>query len=62
MTHVSAGAGGGSTASRSGGNNGENDEWILEPDTDYVFVITNGSVTESTAYVNLFFYEEPFQS
>ena len=37
--------------------NGVEDEFVLEPGTDYVFCITNGPTTNSTGYVNLFFFE-----
>jgi hypothetical protein len=60
LTHISAGAGAGSTAARSGGSNGADDELVLEPNTDYVFVVTNGPTTPSTGHVNLFLFEEPY--
>ena len=54
-------AGQGSTSGgRSGGaSNGAENEFVLEPATDYIINITNaGPTTASTAYLNLFFYEE----
>jgi len=57
LSSFSAGSGGNST--KSGGSTGADDEYVLQPETTYVFAFTNiGTVTASTGYVSLFFYEE----
>lgn len=52
---------GGQPQSRAGGSAGASEEFVLEPDTDYVISVDNiGATTASTGYLNLFFYDEPY--
>jgi len=56
---IEAGSGGGNKSKSGGGSPGENEEIILEAETDYVFVCENiGSVTASNLTASGFFYEE----
>jgi len=48
----------GSANTRIGGGGGAQDEFVLQPATEYIISVTNGPTTASTAYLDLFFYEE----
>lgn len=54
LSQVSAGAG---EEVQMRSVSGIEDEFILEPGTDYVFCVTNGATDDSIGYVNLFFLE-----
>ena len=51
---------GGTGATRTGGvSPGASEEYVLEPDTDYIISVTNiGETNASTGYLNFFLYEE----
>lgn len=55
-----AGGGGSNPSNNTGGDGGANQEIVLKPDTGYSVEIVNvGATTASTAYFELFWYEEP---
>jgi len=58
---VLAGAAGATQANSGGPGGGSQEEWVLDPDTNYVINVSNiGTSAASIAYVKLFFYEEEF--
>lgn len=58
LVNFSIGSGGNPTV-RAGGQNGENDEWVLKPETTYSLKFSNIGATDATVfYFTIFFYEE----
>jgi hypothetical protein len=53
------GGGGTGPQGRSGGDRSTDIEWVLEPGTDYVFIITNQSGAAADIGFWVFWYEEP---
>jgi hypothetical protein len=52
------GGGTGVGGSRSGGERGEVNEWVLKPSTQYLLRITNGSSAANVIQANVLWYEE----
>lgn len=61
LQFAQVGAGSNAANATGGGNDGSAEEWVLKPNTVYTFRFENiGSVTATTGYFNMFFYEEDF--